>query len=71
MTPDPYLDDLPDEWPARLDALVAGARRRRAEREQLRQEMATRRKAGKQLRHARRLAAGANRPTPTEGTPAP
>lgn len=48
--------DVSDEWPARLDALVEGARRRKAERQQQAVEKAARRAAGLRARHARKLA---------------
>lgn len=51
--PSPVPDD---GWPARLDELLAGARRRRAERQRIREEHAAARSAGLKARHAAKLA---------------
>lgn len=44
-----------DGWPARLDAVVAGARRRREERQAQRDQHAAARTAGLRARHAAKL----------------
>ena len=66
-------DPVPDDgWPARLDKLLAGARRRRDERRKLREDFATARTAGLRQRHTRKLARTDEEQThPTDRKPMP